>query len=83
MATVRFNTKDGEFTVEATKEGTVTVISFVSNPVRLPAMQGLGDAVAKVTKTLGIKECGGCKKRREALNKMVPFGTKDEPKPEG
>lgn len=46
-------------------------------------MRGLGDAVAKVTKTLGIKECGGCKKRREALNKMVPFGTKDEPKPEG
>ena len=41
-------------------------------------MRGLGDAVAKVTKTLGIKECGGCKKRREALNKLVPFKTPPE-----
>lgn len=83
MATVRFNTKDGAFTVEATKEGTVSVLSFVPASESLAPMRGLGDAVAKVTKTLGIKECGGCTKRREALNKMVPFGNKDEPKPEG
>ena len=34
---------------------------------------GLGDVVSAVTKSLGIKECGGCAKRREALNKLVPF----------
>ena len=31
---------------------------------------GLGDVVHRVTKKLRIKECGGCKKRREVLNKF-------------
>jgi transcription elongation factor Elf1 len=35
-----------------------------------PASNGLGEQVAKVTKALKIPECGGCKKRREALNRM-------------
>lgn len=47
--------------------------------------EGLGDVVDAVTTATGIKavteavakatgrECG-CKKRREALNKLVPFG---------
>lgn len=35
-------------------------------------VKGLGDVIAKVTKFFGIKECGGCKKRREALNKAFP-----------
>lgn len=39
-------------------------------PARL---EGLGDVVAKVTKAVGIKPCGGCKKRQEWLNKKVPF----------
>lgn len=51
------------------------------SPVRVPVdpvddsdhFRGLGDVVAAVTKTLGIKTCGGCAKRREALNKLVPF----------
>jgi hypothetical protein len=33
---------------------------------------GLGDTVAAVTTTVGIKPCGGCKKRQEALNKATP-----------
>ena len=40
------------------------------------AMRGLGDVVAKVIKiaTLGkVKPCGGCQKRRDALNRAVPF----------
>lgn len=37
-------------------------------------IRGLGDVISKVTKAVGIRECGGCKKRREALNRMVPFG---------
>lgn len=35
--------------------------------------RGLGDVVAAATKAVGIKPCGGCAKRREALNHMVPF----------
>jgi hypothetical protein len=38
------------------------------------AMDGLGDVVAAATKAIGIKPCGGCQRRREALNKLVPFG---------
>jgi len=35
-----------------------------------PATNGLGEKIAKVTKALKIPECGGCKKRRQALNRM-------------
>jgi len=35
--------------------------------------KGLGDTIAKVTKAVGIKPCGGCKKRQEKLNKMFPY----------
>jgi hypothetical protein len=32
---------------------------------------GLGDLVKKTTKALGIgKDCGGCEKRRKALNRF-------------
>lgn len=34
---------------------------------------GLGDTIAKLTKSVGIKPCGGCKKRQAALNKLVPY----------
>jgi len=37
---------------------------------------GLGDVVAAATKAVGIKPCGGCQERREALNKLLPFGDK-------
>tara|TARA_B100000686_G_scaffold278342_1_gene298256 strand:+ start:160 stop:330 length:171 start_codon:yes stop_codon:yes gene_type:complete len=35
--------------------------------------RGLGDTVKKVTEKLGIKQCGGCKKRQKALNKLLPY----------
>ncbi len=35
--------------------------------------RGLGDVIAKVTHKLGIKQCGGCKKRQKTLNKWMPF----------
>jgi hypothetical protein len=52
-------------------------------------IKGLGDAVEAVTRATGVKavvdkvsevtgvECG-CKRRKEALNKMVPFGGDDD-----
>ena len=36
--------------------------------------RGLGDTIAKATKKVGIKPCGGCKKRQAMLNKAVPYG---------
>ena len=38
--------------------------------------RGLGDTIAKATKAVGIKPCGGCKKRQEILNKAVPYKTR-------
>jgi len=42
--------------------------------------KGLGDTVSRVIKkvTKGkIKECGGCKKRRDILNKIIPYSRGD------
>ena len=51
---------------------------------KLPRLDGLGDVVEAVTKATGIKaatdavaratgkDCG-CKRRRDKLNKLVPF----------
>tara|TARA_R100000995_G_C3446636_1_gene106008 strand:+ start:511 stop:678 length:168 start_codon:yes stop_codon:yes gene_type:complete len=42
--------------------------------------KGFGDTVEKVIKkvTAGkVKPCGGCKKRRDALNKMFPYKQND------
>lgn len=36
--------------------------------------RGLGDTIARATKAVGIKPCGGCEKRREKLNKLIPYG---------
>jgi hypothetical protein len=36
-------------------------------------LQGLGDLIHRVTKTLHIPECPACKKRRPFLNQAVPF----------
>ena len=38
-----------------------------------PASRGLGDTIAKITKAVGIKPCGGCKARQAKLNTLVPY----------
>jgi hypothetical protein len=38
--------------------------------------KGLGDTIAKMTKKVGIKPCGGCKKRQDKLNKIFPYKSK-------
>ena len=35
--------------------------------------RGLGDTIAKVTGKMGIKPCGGCKKRQKKLNKLIAY----------
>ena len=34
--------------------------------------RGLGDKIAKATKLIGIKPCGGCKQRQSTLNRVFP-----------
>lgn len=46
--------------------------------VRLPGFIGedeigLGDVIKRVTSRAGIKPCGGCKRRAEALNRWMIF----------
>ena len=38
--------------------------------------KGLGDTISRIIKTVSngkVRECGGCQKRREYLNKKIPF----------
>ena len=35
--------------------------------------KGLGDTVSRITKRMGIRECGGCKKRKAYLNKLLKY----------
>ena len=35
--------------------------------------RGVGDVVKNVTNAMGMKTCGKCQKRREALNNLIPF----------
>lgn len=35
--------------------------------------KGLGDTIKKVTDKLGIKQCGGCKKRQALMNQLFPY----------
>jgi hypothetical protein len=46
--------------------------------VRLPGFVsdeeiGLGDAIKRVTSSMGFRPCGGCERRAAALNKWVVF----------
>jgi hypothetical protein len=47
-------------------------------PVPIEKPIGLGDVVKKATTAIGVKPCGGCKKRAEVLNKAVTFVPKDK-----
>lgn len=52
---------------------------FMSHGAKQP-MRGLGDAVAAAIKTVSggrVKPCEPCRKRQEALNRMVPFGNEN------
>jgi hypothetical protein len=40
---------------------------------RKPKVRGVGDAISKVTKAIGIEECQGCAKRKDILNLVTMF----------
>jgi hypothetical protein len=35
--------------------------------------RGLGDSIAEITRRVGIKPCGACKKRQKKLNEWFPY----------
>jgi len=47
--------------------------------VRLPGFVspekdvGLGDAIKRATSTVGVRPCGGCARRADALNRWLTF----------
>jgi hypothetical protein len=42
-------------------------------------MQGLGDAIKKVTDAVGISQCDKCKERQNKLNRLFPFKKAQQP----
>jgi len=46
--------------------------------IRLPGFVsdkdiGLGDVIKRATSAVGVRPCGGCRKRAEALNRRITF----------
>lgn len=70
---VRIDTPHLLLNATVNADGSVDIHSV---EVREPSA-GLGDTIAKATKAIGIKPCGGCKKRQAKLNKLIPY--KDAP----
>ncbi len=50
---------------------------FAGKTLRQPV--GLGDVVKKATSAVGIRPCGGCNKRANALNRLVMFTPPNTP----
>lgn len=48
-------------------------LDFILKNVNGKPMRGLGDVVEKVTKSVGVKPCSSCKKRKEEWNKKFPL----------
>ena len=44
----------------------------VAKRVDCEPLPGAGDLVASATKAVGVKPCGGCKRRQAALNAATP-----------
>lgn len=58
---------------ERTPELIERIISITRSCNNKKKSRGLGDTIAKLTSAVGIKPCGGCKKRQEWLNKAIPY----------
>jgi len=58
----------------------LTICQLNTKPKHKPRARGFGDTVSRVIKKLSrgkIKQCGGCKKRQQLLNKLIPYGDKN------
>ena len=48
----------------------------IKRTIRVPGLSGeigLGDVVKKATSAVGIRPCGGCRRRAAVLNRRVVF----------
>lgn len=72
MSRATVTNQHGVYELELMPDGTVNVLSFESRP--RGRFRGAGDVVAAATKAVGIKPCEPCRKRQEALNRLIPFG---------
>ena len=70
LESVAISTTDSEMTFDLDDP------KYIALKNKYGKLRGLGDVVAAVTSAVGIRPCGGCKKRQEALNKLVPFNNK-------
>lgn len=66
----------GDYLVEWDADGNLVSESCVVKDPATPS-RGLGDTIEKLTGKLGIKSCGGCKRRRDKLNQAIPYKRKD------
>ena len=41
-----------------------------------PPVRGLGDLIARATAAVGVQPCDACRKRQEALNRLIPLKRK-------
>jgi len=64
----------GKYRVEWNAAGELVSETIEIRDPSLPAKsRGVGDTIAKVTKAVGIRPCGGCKKRQQLLNEALPY----------
>lgn len=53
---------------------TSSALPIFAKPAKITKKsKGFGDTIKKFTDKLGIKQCGGCKKRQQWLNKYFPY----------
>ena len=62
-----------QYTSAGQREEGLKLVERMMEAERKKKLNGLGDLVKKGTDLLKIKQCGGCKKRQEWLNKKFPF----------
>lgn len=61
--------RDPEFAQEAVERWGMDALMNPATSPPPPRGIGLGDAIAKVTKAVGIKPCAPCEERRRKLNR--------------
>ncbi|WP_137132233.1 hypothetical protein [Rhizobium sp. FY34] len=42
-------------------------------PIVKPEDEGMGDVISRLSKSVGITPCGGCRERQQRLNAWLPF----------
>lgn len=54
------------------QERCFAIVDGEPQPVPCPELPGLGDVVASATTAAGVMPCGGCLRRKQAMNRLTP-----------